>query len=391
MTIDFGEALRAGRDANPASTPDILARAASSIGATDLVVYLVDFGQTVLEPMPDHSAHSEVAVTEAVATTMAGRAFTDQHVITASRDDGTRVWVPIVEGSDHTGVVAFTVPNADDHVLRSCRDIGILAGYLIAAHARRTDLFNLYRRRHKMSLPASMQWDLLPPLVLHAEGIALAGLIEPAYDVGGDCFDYAVNGPVADFAIMDALGHGLGSALISSLAMGCYRHDRREGRSLVAIHDSINTTIRAHYDDYSFATGLLGRIDLDTGVFTWTNAGHPRPLLIRNGQVIAELKSTPTPPWGVADASAAMASEALEPGDCLMLYTDGVTEARTPDGAFFGLDRLIDLTSRHASDLLRPEVILRHLIASVRDHRGEDELDDDATFVVVRWDGPAPT
>ena len=108
MTIDFGEALRAGRDANPASTPDILARAASSIGATDLVVYLVDFGQTVLEPMPDHSAHSEVAVTEAVATTMAGRAFTDQHVITASRDDGTRVWVPIVEGSDNTGVVAFT-------------------------------------------------------------------------------------------------------------------------------------------------------------------------------------------------------------------------------------------------------------------------------------------
>jgi serine phosphatase RsbU (regulator of sigma subunit) len=391
VAIDFGEALRVGRDANPATTPDVLAKAASAIRATDLVVYLVDFGQTVLEPIPDRSAHAELAVTEAVATTMAGRAFTDQQVITADRDDGTRVWVPIVEGSDHTGVVAFTIPKANDHVLRECRDIGILAGYLIAAHARRTDLFNLYRRRRKMSLPASMQWDLLPPLVLHADGIALAGLIEPAYDVGGDCFDYAVNGPVVDFAIMDAMGHGLGSALISALAMGCYRHDRREGRSLVAIHDTINSTIESHYDDYSFATGVLGRIEIDTGVFTWTNAGHPRPLLIRNGQVIAELKSTPTAPWGIGNSSPTMASQALEPGDCLMLYTDGVTEARTPDGAFFGLDRLIDLTSRHASDLLRPEVILRQLIASVREHRGDDDLDDDATLVIVQWHGPTNT
>ena len=110
MAIDFGEALRVGRDANPATTPDVLAKAASAIRATDLVVYLVDFGQTVLEPIPDRSAHAELAVTEAVATTMAGRAFTDQQVITADRDDGTRVWVPIVEGSDHTGVVAFTIP-----------------------------------------------------------------------------------------------------------------------------------------------------------------------------------------------------------------------------------------------------------------------------------------
>ena len=390
MTVDFGEALRAGRDANPATTPAILARAASALGATDLVVYLVDFGQTVLEPMPDRSAHAELSATEEIATTMAGRAFTDQRVVTADRHDGTRVWVPIVEGSDHTGVVAFTIAGADEAKLQVCADIGMLAGYLIAAQARRTDLFNLYRRRRTMSLPASMQWDLLPPLVLHADGVALAGLVEPAYDVGGDCFDYAVNGPIVDFAIIDAMGHGLGSAMIAALAMGCYRHDRREGRSLIAIHDNISATIRARYDDYSFATGLLGRIDLDTGVFTWTNAGHPRPLLIRNGQVVAELKSKPTQPWGITESSATVATESLEPGDCVMLYTDGVTEARAANGEFFGLDRLIDLTSRHASDLLRPEAILRLLISSVRDHRGPHDLDDDATIVIVRWDGNPP-
>ncbi|HUP71980.1 MAG TPA: PP2C family protein-serine/threonine phosphatase [Acidimicrobiales bacterium] len=388
MSIDYPLALRSARDANPATTPQILANAAGSFGATDFVVYLVDFGQTLLEPMPDQSAHAELASTEAIATTMAGRAFVDQQVMTADRDDGVRVWAPIVEGSDPTGVLAFTLPAVDDGLLRTCAELGILAGYLIAAHARSTDLYNLYRRRHRMSLAASMQWDLLPPLVLKAGMVTVAGLVEPAYDVGGDCFDYAVNGPVLDIAIIDAMGHGLGSAVISSLVMGCYRHDRREGRSLAAMHAGLGSTILSLYKDHSFATGLLGRIEVDSGNFTWTNAGHPRPLLIRNGQVVSELASKPTPPWGIAGANPIVATENLEPGDCLLLYTDGVTEGRTPEGEFFGVDRLIDLTNRCASDLVRPEKVLRQIVAGVREHQS-GELADDATVVIVRWDGPA--
>jgi len=219
--------------------------------------------------------------------------------------------------------------------------------------------------------------------------VSIAGLVEPAYDVGGDCFDYAVNGRILDFAVIDAMGHGLGSALISSLAMGSYRHDRREGQSLVSMHRHLQSTIAARYGDNSFATGVLARIELDTGTLTWTNAGHPLPLLIRNGQVIAELKCPPTPPWGIATVQPALATESLEPGDSVMLYTDGVTEARTASGGFFGTDGLIDLTNRHASDLLRPERMLRQIVASVREHQGTDGLVDDATVVVVRWDGPA--
>jgi serine phosphatase RsbU (regulator of sigma subunit) len=386
--IDLGASLRRARESDPAAIPEILANAAADFGATDVVVYLVDFGQTVLEPLPDRAAHADLPATEEVAATMAGRAFIDQGVVSAERPGGFRVWVPILEGSDRTGVVALTLPAVDDALLEASEELGLLAGYLIAAHARCTDLYNLHRRRRSMSLAASMQWDLLPPLVLNTGTVAVAGLLEPAYDVGGDCFDYSANGPVFDFAIIDAMGHGLDSAIVAGLALGSYRHDRREARSLRVVHDALASTIKEQYHGQTFATGLLCRLDTENGVLTWTNAGHPLPLLIRGGQVIGELQCKPTPPWGLLEGKPTVATESLEPGDSLLLYTDGVTEARTPDGTQFGLERLIDAAQNHASDLLRPEEVVRQLVRSVLEHQN-DVLADDATIVLLRWDGPA--
>ena len=107
--------------------------------------------------------------------------------------------------------------------------------------------------------------------------------------------------------------------------------------------------------------------------------------------MVGELRCPPTPPWGVGHRDPTVAAEQLEPGDCLLIYTDGVTEARTVAGEFFGVDRLVDFMNRHASELLRPEEMLRQLVASVRTHQGFDTLGDDATALIVRWDGPQNT
>ena len=386
LSIDFGAALRMSGDADPASVPQILGRAAAGLGATDVVVYLVDFGQTVLEPLPDRSARPELPSTEHVSTTLAGRCFMDQRVVSAERVDGVRVWAPVVEGSDRTGVIAVTVPAVDDEVFSACEELGLFAGYLIAAQARCTDLYNLHRRRRSMSLAASMQWDLLPPLVMKAGSVSIAGLVEPAYDVGGDCFDYALNGPVFDFAIMDAMGHGVRSALVASLAMGSYRHDRREGRSLEVMHRNLSSTIDDYYHDSSFSTGVLGRLELGSGMLSWTNAGHPLPLLIRGGRVVKELACRPTPPWGTVARDPTVATEQLEPGDSVLAFTDGVSEARTPEGVEFGVERLIDLIDQNASELLRPQQILQTLLHGIRNHLKGDPRDD-ATFVLIQWEG----
>jgi phosphoserine phosphatase RsbU/P len=388
--LDLGVALRAAQVA-PESVPDIVLRVARPLAATNVVVYLVDFAQTTLEPMPDRGAHAEVSEHEHVVGTMAGRAFTEGTRVVAERPDGFRVWVPIVEGSDRTGVLALTVRDSSDEILDTCEELGLLAGYLIATQARTTDLYNLHRRRRALTLEASMQWDLLPPLVLKTPAVSVAGLLEPAYEVGGDCFDYALNDRRLSVGVIDAMGHGIGSALTSALAVGSYRHDRRESRSLEHIHTNLDTVIAGHRPPFTFATGQLAEIDVDSGVMTWTNAGHPLPILLRGGRVVGELECRPTPPWGLGvtlgrSAAPEVATENLEPGDGVLFYTDGVIEAHRPGGELFGMERLSDIAGRHASDLVEPEEIVRQIVASVLDYKA-DQLADDATLVLVRWNG----
>jgi serine phosphatase RsbU (regulator of sigma subunit) len=389
--LDLGEALRTAQAADPASIPDIVERVASAFGATDAVVYLVDFGHATLEPLPDRRTHAALPQSEPVATTMAGRTFVAQQATTAQRPVGTRVWVPIVEGSDRTGVLALTVPEATENVIRACEELGLFAGYLIATQARFTDIYNLHRRRRSLSLAASMQWDLLPPLVLKTNRVTVAGVIEPAYDVGGDSFDYALNHTLFDLGIFDAMGHGIQAAVVTSLAVGSYRHDRRENHSLQRMHTTLDTTLTNQFQGAMFSTGLLVRIDLDTGTMTWTNAGHPLPILVRGGRAIGELHCEPTVPWGLATITDTagdppISTESLEPGDGVLFYTDGVTEAHLPGQEHYGLDRLMGLITQHSSDQQEPEEIVRHLVRSVLDHQS-NELPDDATVVLFQWNG----
>jgi hypothetical protein len=386
---DLAAALRAALDSDPASVPAVLTAVGRDIGASDVVVYLVDFAQVVLEPLGDHETHTELPQSEEVATTMAGRAFLTATAVTAERDDGFRIWAPILEGSDRSGVIAMTVPDVETNTISACEEIGLLAGYLIAVHTRTSDVFNLHRRRKAMTLAASMQWDLLPPLNFKSPRVTVAGFLEPAYEVGGDCFDYAVNGSMLDAALMDAMGHGLNSAILAALAIGCYRHDRRQARPLDAIHEELGTTVGTQYPGNGFVTGQLAQLDLDTGSLRWTNAGHPTPLLIRGGNVVSHLACKPTVPWGLGldPTPPTVAAESLEPGDSLLFYSDGAVDGRISGAGGFGLERLADLAGRSASDQLEPEQIVRQLGLAVLEHH-ESKLADDVTLLLVHWHGP---
>ncbi len=391
MPLSLQDVIRVARQADPASASDALHSLVAAIGGTDLIVYLVDFEQKTLMPIPDRETHSVAPKPEEIASSMAGRAFTERRVVSTGREGGTRVWAPLVEASDRTGVLALTVPEESETSLLECEDLALFAGYLIATLARGTDLYNLYRRRRSMTLAASIQWDLLPPLILTTRQVTAAGMLEPAYDVGGDSFDYVFNDNFFQMAIVDAAGHGIDAALISVLAVGSYRHDRREGQSLDRIHANLDRALSAHYPSTAFATGQLARIDVTTGTMWWTNAGHPLPLLVRGGTVERELTCHPTPPWGFGHLARAesvpMATEELTPGDRVLFFTDGVVEARNPGGEFFGVERLVELIEQHGSEDVRPEEAVRRIGRAVIDHN-VDPLSDDATLVLCQWNGP---
>jgi hypothetical protein len=383
--IDLGRVLRVTREEDPSDVVDTVAMVAGEMGGTDAVVYLVDFEQEVLEPLPDRSGHVELPHTEDVASSLAGEAFLNCEARTAPSSDGTRIWVPILEGCDTTGVLAMTVPEADGPILEACKDLGSLAGCLMSTQARFTDFYNLHRRREAMSLAATMQWDLLPPLNLSSRRAVVAGMLEPAYGVGGDCFDYALNGSRLDLAMMDSMGHGLHSAMIAGLAMSSYRHDRREARSLELIHANLDSVIAAEGQG-AFVTGQIGHLDLATGTFTWINAGHPPPLLVRGGGAAAITRGFRTLPWGLGGDEVRTTRTSLEPGDSVLFYTDGVTEIRGRHAEAFGSERLADLLAEHASDHA-VGLVVRHIIRAVVEHH-DSRLPDDAAVLMIQWLGP---
>ena len=384
-TFDVSTALSGLQHTSPQRVVDALTQAAQPL-ARDLVLSLVDFEQELLQPLVDGS-EMVVPLEEPVSSTLAGRAYQSGEPVVAERDGATRVWVPVFEHSVRTGVLAMSVDDPAPEVIDHCRSLGLLAGLLVASASRYTDLMHVRKRGRSMTLAASMQWDLLPPLTLRTEQVVVAGLLEPAYEVAGDCFDHAVNGDRVDVAIFDGMGHGIGSTLLSTLAVGTYRHQRRERRDLASTHATIDAAVAQQFGPDAFVTGVLARLDTRTGALELTNAGHPAPLLLRDRRVVSELDGESSVPFGIGSSFDEPLRADLQPGDMVLLYTDGVVEARGLDGTEFGVHRLRDLIERAAASELPPEEVLRRLVRTVLEHQG-GPLRDDATVVLLSWTGP---
>lgn len=392
---DYSTALDGLPNASPAVFESLLRQAAEPLGAIDVTTYLADVQHVVLQPLllsPDMS--DPILAEEAVSSSMAGRVFLTGEPAVVDRDGVKQVWVPLVERGERTGVLALTLRDLDDTVLAECVRLGLFAGLLVRGFTPVTDLFALRRRRRPMTLAAGMQWDLLPPLTVRCAQAWGCGRLEPAYEIAGDAFDYALNNRHLDAGIFDGMGHGVGSTLLTTLALGAYRHTRRQGESLVAMATAIGHALRESYGNDAFVTAILVRLDLDGGALEWTNAGHPPPLLMRGGRVVDQLQSPPSLPLGLetvfGPAEVRRSSVAqLEPGDRVLLYTDGVVEARSAAGEDFGIDRLSGLWEHHVSAGESAEQTLRDLAQVVMGF-GAGKLRDDATLLQICWEGPRP-
>ncbi|MEV0876970.1 PP2C family protein-serine/threonine phosphatase [Micromonospora echinofusca] len=365
-----------------------VAAALRPLGAA-ATVYLVDAEQRDLRPLPGSQRPGPAVLP--IDTSLAGRAFT-QVEVHASTGPPPRLWVPIVNGTDRLGLLeVFPPPDADlaDEALRDgCRLVSGLVGHLVTSKRDYGDALHRARRSRPMAVSAELLWHLLPPLTFATGEAVVSALLEPCYEVGGDAFDYAVHGGVLTLAILDGVGHGLPAVLTTSVALAALRAARRAGADLPGLARAVDAAILAEWQDARFVTAVLAEFDTGSGLLRYVNAGHPPPVLLRRGRAVRELAGGRRLPLGLPDGDVEVARTRLEPGDRLLLHTDGVTEARDPAGEMFGLSRLADLAERHIGSGLPAAETLRRLSHAVTEHQGGTHQDD-ATLMLVEWSAAA--
>ena len=181
------------------------------------------------------------------------------------------------------------------------------------------------------------------------------------------------------------MGHCLQAALLASVALGTLRNARCAGLYLTSTVQVIDSTLSGHFEPGQFVTGIIAELDLTGGWWRWTTCGHPPTLLVRSGRVVKQLDAVTDPPLGLGLlGQPQIGAERLQPGDRLLLHTDGVAEARDSAGGFFGTERLVEFTSRQAAAGRPAAETLRRLNQAILHHQ-DGALQDDATTVMVEW------
>ncbi|MCU4184428.1 serine/threonine-protein phosphatase [Acidiferrimicrobium sp. IK] len=397
--LPFEEALvdRLIDDAHLASAhelPRLLERHVDALGCSDGRAFLADLQQNALMPFVDGDVNGQ-ATPLSVDSTLAGWVF--QRLEVRLQDlpgEGVRVWIPLLDGTDRLGVMAATVHDrgalgaGDGALMVRLRRLASLFAELLVTKTLYSDTTVTLRRSAEMGLAAEIQWSLLPPLTFASREVTIAASLEPAYEVAGDTVDYAINRGLVHAAVFDGMGHGMQAAQLAVLAVTAYRNARRGGRRLGETAIAIDGALNDVFGIDGFATGILAELDTATGELQWLSAGHPQPLLLREGRFVKPLVVAPTLPFGLSTVApkvgVRIGTEHLQPGDRVVFYTDGAIEARSPDGEFFGVERLTELILRHlASGLAAPET-MRRVTRALLDHQ-QGQLDDDATMLLLEW------
>jgi hypothetical protein len=380
----LGTMIDRAHEMPPQLIAPLVAEVIAVIGGRDVAVLLQDYDQMTLVALPGQGLM--VGPPEPIAGSFAGRAFLGDAMVEQTLDDGVRLFVPMLDGTDRVGVLAFTAASPSDDDRRLARRFAGLVADVLVTKSMYTDLFFQARRRRPMSLSAEMLWSLLPPLMMATPQVAVAGILEPAYDVGGDCFDYALNGDRLHIAIIDAMGHGLDAAAMATVGLAAYRHARRGDVGLSDLYASMDQAITAQFDHDRFLTAQMAGLDVDTGRLQWVNAGHPHPLLLRGRRVVRALDSPTTLPVGIGGATPHVSQEHLEPGDRVLFFTDGIVEERMTGGELFGEARLIDQLERAEQAGGPVQRTVRQLShALMRERSGATS--DDATLFLLEWRG----
>lgn len=295
-----------------------------------------------------------------------------------------RLHLPLTCWGERLGVLRLDLPEppGDDLAERLAADSDDLATALRAAWTA-TDRYRRAQRRARMTMAAELQWDLLPGRSLGDDRFLVAGQLEPAYDVRGDHFDWALDGDVLTLTVLNGHGDGTESALLTALAVNAMRNARRCGADIVEQAELASDAIHSRYSGAAHTATLLLEIDLVGGGVAAVDAGSPHCLIARAGGVERVSLEQQLPLGMFGEAHYEKQRFRLEPGDRMLVVSDGVHAAAPGGLASFGESALVSALRRTR---LQPATeAVGTVMRSLHEYHAGAEPDDDAVMVCLDW------
>ncbi|MGW0904380.1 PP2C family protein-serine/threonine phosphatase [Streptomyces sp. NPDC002853] len=382
----FAAVERALRNAAPHLLLDVVTGALrEEYGAQRVELRLADYGLTTLQMVEEVPYTTEPV---SIHDSPQGRAYGAQEPRVESRGEGTAtIHLPVTVRGDRMGVLTVTIPETRfelahlPEIQRVCEALG----HEILVAERDTDLYLLARRTVRLTLAAEMQWQLLPGRSVSRPEFQLGAHLEPAYAIFGDNFDWSVSSQHLTLTVTNGMGEGMEAALLTNLVVSALRNARRAGLDLAGQASLADQAVYAQYRGELHASVLLLSFDLATGEVEVVDAGSPRMWRYRN-RAVESVDVDAQLPLGMFEETVYVAERLrLEPGDRILVSSDGVYESVSKAGERYGERALARSLSAHR--LLPAAQVPQAVLRDLGEYRGALPLEDDALVVCLDWFG----
>ena len=251
--------LRIGHQLEPYRVGALAHDAARRLGARGSVLFLIGLQQRLLVPIDGDGEAAGDPLT--VDGTVAGRTYlTGRRHLAADNDGGVSLGVPLVDGIDRLGVLELHLDESPAASELWPEDLATVVAMLMTSKKAYTDAYIRAARTRDTTVAAEVIWSLLPPLTLATPEVSVAGILEPAYEIGGDTFDFAVSRGELAVGVFDSMGHGLQAAQPSALAVAASRHARRRLLGVEETSAEVDQLLGRRYRGERFVTAQVAML-----------------------------------------------------------------------------------------------------------------------------------
>jgi serine phosphatase RsbU (regulator of sigma subunit) len=310
----------------------------------------------------------------------------DPHYVQGRVLTRSEIAVPIMISGEVIGALNLESDMVDTYAeadLEFLEFFAVAAAISIEKAIVHLELVGKHRIEHQLAIAREVQSALLPARDPVVPGFEIGGINIPTWEIGGDYFDYLwePDGRLA-IALADVSGKGVPAALLMATFRAALRVQRQIDGGVGSTVAALNRVLLDSMDASRFVTAVYGVLAHETGEFDYVNCGHNPPLLLR-AEGGCELLPGGGPALGMWDGAGFTARTAtIDPGDTLVLYTDGVVEVADAGDCQFGVERLEQVVRDHAGDPVH--VAVDAVVGATRAFSGRPAFDDDFTLVLVR-------